>query len=529
MQGLLTAVALPIFAFVASTTFLPHSSKAADWEKSHGPQAEQADANIEVLVAGASRTGTSSMQHALQRLGYHTIHWQGYMKDDRIFDFISFAYQDAISEPDLHKVFQDVPGKGALLDAVVPMLFDDLRRAYPSAKVILTTREPMSWLKSYENYVATCWLYHWSRYPFLWILSHVARALRLGKVLRLLQLLPKKRSGLDLDLLPELSEVYRKTLVHVEKRKVYEEHVKATVPKEQLLVFDASEGDTMGKLAMFLNLSVPDLESDTFPKLFDASAQEEKDGAVWFHNHPSATAVKAAVEANPEAKLWGGVAPELQELSNVTGCPLYFTPPKYWPKDLAQSYLSGKKVFGIVRNPLERLVAMFRGGYSEYGSFPPHFRESCDVNGAIRWLMQSLMNGTVSKYASQCTFIPQAEFFEGPFGVQIAVDNLHFPESLNRMLVYNDLGQAAVEQNVILQIAGCDNVWAGDVDEETKSLVYKYFQADFDLLCQRFGYCDKGTRNTCLVQVPGMCPPKNFTWHQTLKRYVALTKESKTK
>lgn len=261
-------------------------------------------------------------------------------------------------------------------------------------------------------------------------------------------------------------------------------------------------------------------------KLFgDKGAQEEKDGAVWFHNHPSATAVKAAMEANPETKLWGGVAPELQELSDVTGCPLYFTPPKYWPKDLAQSYLSGKKVFGILRNPLERLVAMFRGGYSEYGSFPPHFRESCDVNGAIKWLMQSLMNGTVSKYASQCTFIPQVEFFEGPFGVQIAVDNLHFPESLNRMLVYNDLGQAVVEQNVILQIAGCDNIWAGDIDEETKSLVYEYFQADFDLLCQRFGYCDKGTRATCLVQVPGMCPPKNFTWHQTLKRYVPLTKE----
>lgn len=60
----------------------------------------------------------------------------------------------------------------------------------------------------------------------------------------------------------------------MEKRKLYEEHVKATVPKEQLLVFDASEGDTMGKLATFLNLSAPDLEADTFPKLFDASSLE---------------------------------------------------------------------------------------------------------------------------------------------------------------------------------------------------------------------------------------------------------------
>jgi len=253
----------------------------------------------------------------------------------------------------------------------------------------------------------------------------------------------------------------------------------------------------------------------------DKGAQEEKSGAVWYHNRPQPSAVKAALQGNPQAKLWGGVAPELQEISNVTGCPMYFTPPKYWPDDLAKSYLAGKKVFGIVRNPIERLVAMFRGGYSEYGSFPPHFRETCNVNGAIKWLMHSLMNGTVGKFASQCTFIPQVEFFEGPYGVQIAVDNLYFPESVNKLLIYNGLDMAVIEQNVILQISGCDNVWAGDLDDETKGLVHQYFQADFDLLCQRFGYCDRGTKSTCLVQVPGMCPPKEFDWDANLKQYVA--------
>ena len=129
--------------------------------------------NIEVLVAGASRTGTSSMQRALQSLGYHTTHWQGWMT--RYFDIISYSYQDQISEPHLRKLFQDIHGKGALLDAVVPMLFDHLRKEYPNAKVILTTRESQSWLKSYENYVATCWLYHWTRFPMLWLLSQDLR------------------------------------------------------------------------------------------------------------------------------------------------------------------------------------------------------------------------------------------------------------------------------------------------------------------------------------------------------------------
>eukprot|EP00435_Cladocopium_sp_Y103_P016991 s5166_g4.t1 len=287
---------LILFVALASSTFPAHNTTAACWEKSQSGGDAARDATcaqarnernleaIEVLVAGASRTGTSSMEFALQKLGYHTTHWQGYMI--RYFDFIFHAYQGAISEPDLHQVFQDIPGKGALLDAVVPMLFDNLRKAYPKAKVILTTREPTSWLKSYEQYVDNCWLYQPStRHPAVWMLSHVSRALRLGSFLRYCGITSNpsnpSQTGLDLDLLPELSEVFRKSdeviyeswipsPSHVEKRKLYEEHVKATVPQEQLLVFDASAGDTFRKLVTFLNASVPaDLDVDHFPKLFD--------------------------------------------------------------------------------------------------------------------------------------------------------------------------------------------------------------------------------------------------------------------
>ena len=154
--------------FWSSSTYLPHSTTAADWErsknsrdldshsvwaKSHSLPSQESQPradipqNIEILVAGVSRTGTSSMQAALQTFGYHTTHWQGYMI--RYFDFVSHAFQGRISEPNLHQVFGDIPARGALLDCFVPILFDDLRRAYPNAQVILTTREPNSWLKSY--------------------------------------------------------------------------------------------------------------------------------------------------------------------------------------------------------------------------------------------------------------------------------------------------------------------------------------------------------------------------------------------
>ena len=37
------------------------------------------------------------------------------------------------------------------------------------------------------------------------------------------------------------------------------------------------------------------------------------------------------------------------------------------------------------------------------------------------------------------------------------------------MLIYNGLEDSLVEPNVILQITGCDDAWAGDLEEETKA------------------------------------------------------------
>merc|ERR1719499_1593381 len=46
-----------------------------------------------------------------------------------------------------------------------------------------------------------------------------------------------------------------------------------------------------------------------------------------------------------------------QVTSQTTGCHLMNTPGKYWPKDLAERYFGNRTVFGILRDPYERLVA----------------------------------------------------------------------------------------------------------------------------------------------------------------------------
>merc|ERR1712183_349534 len=86
------------------------------------------------------------------------------------------------------------------------------------------------------------------------------------------------------------------------------------------------------------------------------------------------------------AEYWGLFYPGLTEVSEVTGCHIYLTPQKHWPKALAAKYFGGnKKIFGILRDPYERLVAQFRGNIGKkYGGDWGEFRKVCDVNGGIK-------------------------------------------------------------------------------------------------------------------------------------------------
>jgi len=205
----------------------------------------------------------------------------------------------------------------------------------------------------------------------------------------------------------------------------------------------------------------------------------------------------------PGAEVWGHSNPDLFETSKVTGCPLYFTPGKYWPKDIAQSYFGNKTIFGMLRDPYERLVAMFRGNLGAYGGWYPEFIPTCDVNGAVRKMMTDYLAGEI--YAKECCFVPQAEYFDAPFGITLAVDNRRFPTSLNEIFADHGYTDLHIETEDILHVTGCPEVWAGDLDCETKALVKQVYARDFELLRERFGYCDQ-EENCCIEGVPLMCP-----------------------
>lgn len=219
----------------------------------------------------------------------------------------------------------------------------------------------------------------------------------------------------------------------------------------------------------------------------------------------------------PSGVAWGHFNMDLQGKNEKTGCDTYFTPPKYWPEEQAKKYFGNKTVFGMLRDPYERIVAMFRGNIKGYGDVDDELHDSCDVNAGVKTILKRYLSGE-DRFAAECTFLPQAEYFEGKYGITLPIDNRKFPQSMNAVLKAHhypwDIRQADV-----FHVSDCVDTWAGDLDEEARALVRKVYAKDFELLCKHFGYCDQ-EENCCIQGVHEMCPPKLFDWNENANYYV---------
>lgn len=204
---------------------------------------------------------------------------------------------------------------------------------------------------------------------------------------------------------------------------------------------------------------------------------------------------------------WGHFHPDLRVISKKTGCPMYFTPQKHWPTNLATKYFGNKTVFGMLRDPYERLVAMWRGGMKGYGVSKGSKRLSdtflCDVNRGVKMMLKEYI--AAGSTHGDCTMLPQAEYFEGPHAITLPVDNRKFPTSMNEVFRKHKYDNYHITTNNIFHVTDCENVWAKDLDAETRALVRQVYARDFKLLCKHFEYCNI-EENTCIPEVPQMCP-----------------------
>ena len=92
-----------------------------------------------IFGVGLSRTGTTSLTHALELLGYRTSHWEDH--DEINQHLIQNNFTLSLLEQ-----------YDAITDNPIPSIYQELDKAYPNSKFILTVREYDSWLKSVKHH-----------------------------------------------------------------------------------------------------------------------------------------------------------------------------------------------------------------------------------------------------------------------------------------------------------------------------------------------------------------------------------------
>lgn len=222
--------------------------------------------------------------------------------------------------------------------------------------------------------------------------------------------------------------------------------------------------------------------------------------------------------------MWGQMNPGIRRVDPSTLCNQYYVPGKLWPANVAESYFGNKTIFGVLRDPYDRAVNDFRqtvfGLESIFADIwrwnvsalqhtperegPEYQRwyKTCDVNAYLKSELGKYLAG--DRYRVGCHLLPQAEFYEGRYGIALPIDNRKIPDSFNEVMQEHGYPYRMGET---FHNSVCNDVSAYSLDAEAKALIRQVYARDFDLLCERFGYCDPDEM-TCLEQIPDMCGSK---------------------
>ncbi|MEQ9490013.1 MAG: sulfotransferase [Alphaproteobacteria bacterium] len=192
---------------------------------------------LSVIGAGFGRTGTLSIKMALEQLGFGPCHHMHEVLEhpEQLPHWEALARGEAV---DWNAVFD---GYASSIDWPSAHYWRELAAFYPDAKVILSTRPPEKWLKSFSATIK----------PVLEMRGeipdpHVSATMKMAD-----GIITKKTFGNALDDDAAVLAAYRKRI----------EDVTSTLPRERLLVFDVAEGWI--PLCAFLGKPAPDNE---FPR-----------------------------------------------------------------------------------------------------------------------------------------------------------------------------------------------------------------------------------------------------------------------
>jgi Sulfotransferase domain len=199
---------------------------------------------MKVIGAGLGRTGTNSLQAAIEQLGYGPCY--------HMFDVVGQPHrirhwQAALAgDPDWDQVFR---GYQSVVDFPAAVFWREITAHFPAAKVILTVRSPEAW---YDSAAST-------------IFRQAIRAQRMplpGRVAfgTLRKLSPDFGAFTGMVSEAIVQRMFGGSVADRERAiEVFSQHnkeVTAAVPPDRLLVYDVAEG--WGPLCAFLGVPVPD-------------------------------------------------------------------------------------------------------------------------------------------------------------------------------------------------------------------------------------------------------------------------------
>jgi hypothetical protein len=191
----------------------PSRSRQEEFEGGNASWSKQ----VKILGVGLSKTGTSSLNHALGILGFNSIHHE----PERMRDIITGKNMSAN-----FRVYDDVD---AVTDLPAAYFYKELIAAYPKCKCILTIRDEDKWWISIEkhfnqrNPIETE-----AEDPLNWHTRRYAYGSATAK-----------------------EHLYRQHF------RDHNQSVQSTIPQERLLLMNITAGDGWDKLCPFLNCELP--------------------------------------------------------------------------------------------------------------------------------------------------------------------------------------------------------------------------------------------------------------------------------
>lgn len=193
--------------------------------------------DLAVIGAGLGRTGTSSLQAALNILGYGPCyHMREVFKDPAGIQKWTQVGLDK-ENADWDSIFY---GYKSTTDHPGTLFYKQMMKRYPDAKVILTVRDEESWWKSYIETIAPT--------STLWNVIYTVTFMRNYDFERMLfHCIFKPLCG-------GKGRAYDKDFM-IAAFKAHNDDVKATVPSDKLLTFDVKSG--WAPLCKFLDCPVP--------------------------------------------------------------------------------------------------------------------------------------------------------------------------------------------------------------------------------------------------------------------------------